>query len=280
MRLLRAERPGGCSAGRPGSGGGPLRRWTSTAVKPALAIDRRLDHLAADRPRHPGDQAELALVLLAVLPGRPQRAEERVRVGARARRRRVSGGFCSAAASISTEAPGGDRPQVALLPLVSIRAGDSIRIASRSSSSLSLTTRRLAPSPSSRIAPASVSICSARNSDRLRGWTVKSDQRRDRRRLPDRGRHVLAADRPAVVQRQGQRGRVVRIRDRELAPPGRVERGEPRQMGPGIVAVNLQQVDLVGGRVVAHVVGGHRVARRSRSPGRPAGRRPRPTRGD
>ena len=28
-------------------------------------------------------------------------------------------------------------------------------------------------------------------------------------------------------------------------------------MSPGIVAVDLQQIDLVGGRVVAHVVRGH-----------------------
>ena len=51
----------------------------------------------------------------------------------------------------------------------------SIRIASRSSSSVPLTTCWLAPSPSSRIAPAIVAISSARNIDRLRGWTVNSE---------------------------------------------------------------------------------------------------------
>ena len=37
---------------------------------------------------------------------------------------------------------------------------------------------------------------------------------------------------------------------------GRVERGEPAEVGPRIVAVDLEQVDLVAGRVVSHVVGG------------------------
>ena len=90
---------------------------------------------------------------------------------------------------------------------------------------------------------------------RLRGWTWKPV----RAGIGwvwklDCGR-VLAAERPAGRQRQGQGRRVVGIRDRELDPAGRVERGEPAEVAPGVVAVGLDQVDLVARRVVADVVG-------------------------
>ena len=109
----------------------------------AYPIEGRVDHLARRRSRDPGHQPDLAAVLLATLPGRPQGAEDRVRIGALGefdaiRRRRVG------RAGISAEAP------AAIVPRYRSRRSPpltkSIRVASRSSSSLSLTIRRFAPS--------------------------------------------------------------------------------------------------------------------------------------
>ena len=62
-------------------------------------------------------------------------------------------------------------------------------------------------------------------------------ERRHRVRLPGRDRDVLAPDRPSVAQGQGQGGRVVGIGDRVPDPPGRIERGEPADVRPRVVAV-------------------------------------------
>ena len=77
-------------------------RWRSTAG--SITWPR-------DRPGHPGDQPELALVFVARLPGRPQLVQERVRrrgrgpTRPRRRLRRL------AALSIATEAPGAIVPR-------------------------------------------------------------------------------------------------------------------------------------------------------------------------
>ena len=93
-----------------------------------------------------------------------------------------------------------------------------------------------------------------RQAPRLNRETQKS---RHRRRLPDRARY---APRRGSIARCRAAGPVLsgpRIRHRETGPAGRVKRNQWRQMGSMIVAVKLQQIDLVGRRVVAHVVRGH-----------------------
>ena len=183
-------------------------RWRST----------RLDHLAADRSADPGDQAELALVFLAVSQRRSQTRQERVRVGPRAGvdSSELARGF--RLATISTDAPRLDRAQQAsrgscLDPSIRSRPRPGAR------GSLSLTTRRFSPSPSSRIGPARVEHLLGPEHRQAARLHHEIQQRRHRRRLPDRGRDLFAADRSAVVERQGQRRRIVGIRDRELDRP-------------------------------------------------------------
>ena len=176
-------------------------------MKPRLRSIAGSIDLAGDRARCPGDQAKLALVFLAVFPRRPQRLQERIRVRPRAGVD-LAGSSPAGSASISTDSPGLIVPSERCPALARTCRFD--QTASLSSNSLSFTTRRLPSVSASRMAPPKVSISSARNIARLRGWTVKFDERRHRRRLPPRSGDLLAADRSTVVERQGERRRVAR----------------------------------------------------------------------
>ena len=190
-------------------------------IAPA-AIDGRLDHLPAGRAGDPGDQPDLTLVFFARFPVRAQLVQERGSCRGRARTGSDRAALRRPVRRSRPRRPARSFPASALAfrPV----ADTSIKIASRSSRSPPLTTRRLPPSPSSRIGPESASICSARNIDKTARLDREIDQRRHRVRLPRRARDLFAADRPAVVKRQGQRGRVVGIGDREPRPPRRVQR--------------------------------------------------------
>ena len=77
------------------------------------------------------------------------------------------------------------------------------------------------------------------------------------RRLPDRTRNVFAADGSPIVKRQATAPSDHRDKTRQNWTGRSYKANQASQVGTLIVAVNLEQIDLVGRGVVAHVVRGH-----------------------
>src|SRR5262245_7624647 len=72
---------------------------------------------------------------------------------------------------------------------------------------------------------------------RLNRESLKS---RDGIGLPDGGRHILATDRPSIIQRQGQGRRLVGIRNRVLGPTCGVQRRKAAQVCSWVSTVHLE----------------------------------------
>ena len=169
-----------------------------------------------DGAGRPGNQPKLALVFLAVVPVSFAAASRNGLGSGPGPGSTRSGGTCAGDASISTDAPATIVPSTAL---ASLRLGPDDRSRPRRGARARCRSprRRLPPRlPAGSDRPASASA-SARNIDRLRGWTVKSRSDGTGEDCQCRARDLLAADRPAVVKRQGERRRVVGIRDRRIA---------------------------------------------------------------